>query len=426
MLNIIINYIGTVINAASAIIYGRIILKERIKSSKKNAIIATIFVATVLQLLFYLKIKVFKTLVGFLLYLLLFKVIYKKDNVQNFLLTLFYFIVEIISDMLVIKILVNIVGEEVFYNNLSGSIISNIVILLPFIIVTFLLKNIINKILNIKIKNGLIILSFLDLSCLIFIFYSTYNYGTNKIDNLFGMLCLIVMVSLIFNSIIQAYKSNRLAEEYDNLLTFIKKYEVEIDNQRTIRHESKNQLLTIKAKVIDKDKDSEIIKYIDEILKETNQVVKHSEYAKLKYLPSNGLRGLFYYKVSLAQDKKINVQINISKNLEKSFLTKLNSQIFNQLCKVIGIYLDNAIESSEVSEEKIMGIEILNNESEVEFIISNSYNPKLKKVGNSTKGIGRGHGLLLANGIINNNKALKCITEISNNIYTQKITIKKE
>lgn len=293
------------------------------------------------------------------------------------------------------------------------------------IIITILFKKIIRKSINVKYKNGLVIITIMSLSCILAFFYSTYNYGANKIDNLLGFIYMTIITVILFRTFIQEYQNYKLAEEYDNLLTFIKKYEIEIDNQRIIRHESKNQLLTIKAKIIDKDEHKDIIKYIDEILKDNNQTIKHAEYARLKYLPSNGLRGLFYYKVSLAQDKNINVQVNISKDIESSFLKNLNTQDFNQLCKLLGIYLDNAIESSEISYEKNMSIEILNYLNQVKFIISNSYNQKVKKIGNSTKGITRGHGLLLANKIIKNNKNIVCQTEITDKIYSQKITLNK-
>lgn len=221
----------------------------------------------------------------------------------------------------------------------------------------------------------------------------------------------------------QKYKNHELTLKYDKLLEFIKKYEIEIDNQRILRHETKNQFIVIKSKIIDKDQESKIIEYINEIIEETNHKINNSEYAKLRYLPSNGLKGLFYFKVSEAIERKINIDINISKKIEKSFIGNLNSQTFNQLGKVLGIFIDNAIEAAEISDEKKIGIEIYREDNEITFIISNTHNNVTNNKGRSSKGPNRGHGLLLARQIINLNDKLTNETIITDDVYIQKLKI---
>lgn len=240
-----------------------------------------------------------------------------------------------------------------------------------------------------------------------------------------------MILIVIFVSFYQTYKNNELAVKYDKLLDFIKKYETEIDKQRTLRHETKNQLLTIKSKLIDKDKTDNVIKYIDEIINDNDMVICHSEYSRLKYLPSNGIKGLFYFKVSEANDRKISVNINISKEIKNSYISKLSPITFNQLGKILGIFLDNAIEGVELASEKQIGIEMYcNNDEEIIVIISNTYGPvKPKKAGvtvMSTKGNDRGHGLLLVRTIIASNKMFENETEITNDLYIQKLIIKKQ
>lgn len=425
MLELINNYMGPVINIISTILYGKIVLNKKIQIKNINLIIIIALESVLIRILQVSNINILRSIILFLLTIIILKAIYKLNTVKSIILSFFHFLIEIVSDITSIIIFSTFLTKDEIYKYIAGSIIGNITVAIIMIIITILLKKIIRKSINVKYKNGLVIITIMSLSCILAFFYSTYNYGANKIDNLLGFIYMTIITVILFRTFIQEYQNYKLAEEYDNLLTFIKKYEIEIDNQRIIRHESKNQLLTIKAKIIDKDEHKDIIKYIDEILKDNNQTIKHAEYARLKYLPSNGLRGLFYYKVSLAQDKNINVQVNISKDIESSFLKNLNTQDFNQLCKLLGIYLDNAIESSEISYEKNMSIEILNYLNQVKFIISNSYNQKVKKIGNSTKGITRGHGLLLANKIIKNNKNIVCQTEITDKIYSQKITLNK-
>ena len=75
-------------------------------------------------------------------------------------------------------------------------------------------------------------------------------------------------------------------------------------------------------------------------------------------------------------------------------------------------------------------LEIYKNNKNVEILISNSYNNKLdvKKIGfitYSTKDKNRGHGLLLVNNIIKNNKTFENEKIITNDVFTQKLIVKK-
>lgn len=93
--------------------------------------------------------------------------------------------------------------------------------------------------------------------------------------------------------------------------------------------------------------------------------------------------------------------------------------------------MDNAIEGVELASEKQIGIEMYcNSDEEIIVIISNTYGPvKPKKAGvtvMSTKGNDRGHGLLLVRTIIASNKMFENETEITNDLYIQKLIIKKQ
>ena len=208
-------------------------------------------------------------------------------------------------------------------------------------------------------------------------------------------------------------------------------YEKEIENQRILRHETKNEFLTIRGKINDKVKESKILAYIDEILKEKIEV-KQEEYAKFGYLPANGIKGLCYLKTQEAQDKGLNTNINISKRIENSNIYKLNIKEQRDLGKILGVFLDNAIEASLTSKDKEFGIEAyLNLKKECQIIISNTYDTKIDtskigKKGFSTKGAKRGHGLLLVNHIVANNKIFEVKTNITQGLYIQTLTIKNK
>ena len=421
---LISDYIGTILNVASCILFARIVLSEKVKPKKIYVALITIAFAACLQILYYLNLDVIKTIFCFITIVVLYNYFYSLKIMKSIVLTFMYFIIQILSDMMCIKIFTIIFNKDYFYFNIASSFVGNLLVFVIMILITFILRKLIYKIINIKLRNWLLVLLIFTIICILATFYSTFKYGSSSIDNFLGFCILLVILIFLGYSFIQVYKNNQLTTEYDNLLTFIKKYEAEIDKQRTLRHETKNQFLIIKSKIIDKENDSAIIDYIDELINDGRKV-KHSEYAKLKYLPSNGIRGLFYFKLALAQDKGININVTISDKMENSFLKDMDASNFNQIGKILGVYLDNAIESADLAKEKTIEVEVYEEEDAAVFIISNSYNPSIKKIGRTSKGAGHGYGLLLAKSIINSNKKLSDETQATEDHYIKKLTIKK-
>jgi len=426
MLELIELFIGTMITTLSGIVFIKYILKEPIKT-KKIYIILIIIVNTLLTELFCVfDIKSSKFVIGVVLNFILFKVTFKMDNIKAFLTIIILYLFLFTGEILFFSISTNLLkisGNSAYYQ-FGGTIFGNFCISLTAILIGYLLRNFLRKFINIKVKTSFLVYWGWACFCILILLIAIV------IDSELNMTtCLILgtatMILLtVFFSIRQSYQHHELASKYDKLLEFIKKYEIEIDNQRILRHETKNQFVIIKSKIIDKDKESNIINYINEIIEENNNKINNSEYAKLGYLPSNGIKGLFYFKVSEAIEHNIHVDININKQVENSFLNDLNSTTFNQLGKVIGIFLDNAIESAEVSSNKQLGIEIYCHNNEATFIISNTYKVLNNNGQRSTKGPNRGHGLLLAKQIIKLNPNFINETIITNTIYTQKLKIK--
>lgn len=379
------------------------------------------------------KIVELKSIVGYFLYVILFRISFKFDKYKSFLIGFLYYILLFSGEILffiVTSYLFKISGNKV-YIDFGVTLLGNFFVSAICLSIGFLLRKLMIKLLEKRIRNKLLAYWICILACIVLFFLICFSTDTLNIETFLVLGMITVILIVIFVSFYQTYKNNELAVKYDKLLDFIKKYETEIDKQRTLRHETKNQLLTIKSKLIDKDKTDNVIKYIDEIINDNDMVICHSEYSRLKYLPSNGIKGLFYFKVSEANDRKISVNINISKEIKNSYISKLSPITFNQLGKILGIFLDNAIEGVELASEKQIGIEMYcNSDEEIIVIISNTYGPvKPKKAGvtvMSTKGNDRGHGLLLVRTIIASNKMFENETEITNDLYIQKLIIKKQ
>ena len=317
------------------------------------------------------------------------------------------------------------------YNNFAGSFLANLLISLGLLVITYLFRIFLNKISKIKLDKNIkiIIISGLVLLCLGIMFYNSFSFVTYSLETLIILIIIGIFIIVLFTLIRERINNDSLKEQYDKLLEFMATYEKEVEEQRILRHENKNNLVAIKSKIIDKDNEKEIVSYIDELLNISTKV-KYEKYAKFGYLPPNGLKGLFYYKTDEAENKGIKVSINISKDIKKSVISNLDVKKFRLLGNILGVFLDNAIEASLNSDEKKIGIEIYKNNKNVEILISNSYSNKInkKKIGfisYSTKGHNRGHGLLLVNSIIRNNKIFENEKIITNGVFTQKLIVKK-
>lgn len=242
------------------------------------------------------------------------------------------------------------------------------------------LKKLINY--NLSTNKKIIVMSSITLVMLAIFFYNlikTFEFNNNIITYLAIIVMLICILLYLFK---QKIENEKISKKYDELLDVMKSYESDIEEQRTLRHETKNEFATIKCKLQDKENNKTIIEYIDSVIGEKEKAGS-TKYSKFKYLPSNGLKGFFYYKFIEAEKKGINVSINISKQIENSFLKDIETKDFKDLARIIGVYLDNAIEASSTSEDKKLGIEMYLIKEKIEIIITNTFNNEinLDKIG---------------------------------------------
>ena len=432
MWEIIYSFIVIFIMLISVIIFGKIVLnKQKIITSKRECILF-LLIGTI-QTLIYINITgTEKTILMLLTNMIIYKYTYSISFSKSLFLSVLYMILLIIIDVIQLLFVAHLIGTEDVYNNYAGSIIATLITCMILILIVLIIKKTLRKLLNTEISNNtkIIALSIITLIPILLFFYSlvkTFKFSNDIIQYL---IAILVLATILFTLIKQTIDSNRISREYDNLLETMTTFENEIEKQRILRHEAKNELLTIRAKICDNQEHKEIIGYIDEILKEKIKV-KQEEYAKFGYLPPNGIKGLCYFKVQEAEEKNIKVALNISKRIKSSTIYDLDTKQQKDFARILGVILDNAIEASEKSYKKQIGIEAyMNTNKEFKMIISNTYDNNIdkNKIGHeraSTKGKNRGHGLLLVKHIINKNNILKLKTEIQNEIYTQTIIVKK-
>ncbi len=325
-----------------------------------------------------------------------------------FLIATKMFNLEIIDRNLIVKFLFSIATVAIPYGLLSIKKINKVA------------KKLINN-LNRPIITGIVFILCL-LSVATISYEAINNLSTKKyIDSIFLLLFFLFLIYLIVYNKYMVIKEVKKTEE---LLDMMSIYEKRIDEDRIIRHEMLNNLLALKSF---KDKNSkDFNKTLDDfIMTCSNKSVGVKNIYKLP----PGLKGIVYYKMNIASDKKINYNINISKQVNIK-LEKENYKEYVSLCKILGIIIDNAIEASEKTKDKLLIIDAYNEKDGIVIEVTNSCKEKdidissLYKKGYSSKGNNRGFGLHIARMLLKNSKHLKMEQKCVNNLFITKIIIK--
>lgn len=410
--------------------FGQIILNNEFKIKKLLKTWLIFLTAIILHTIIYLYTDgIIKTLLLCILYSLFLSLIFKTSYWKSSLMSIIYTLIMIIPDLAVTLTLTIIFGKQKFYLIFAGNIFSNFCVCVLMIALTFILRKPLRKLMNYKLSENkkIVIISVLaTIFTAIFFYKFATGYKMNQ-DVLIYLVSMFAFIIILFTLFRQRIDNENVSKKYDELLDVMKNYESDIEEQRTLRHETKNEFATIKCKLQDKEYNKTIIEYIDSVIGEKEKAGS-TNYSKFKYLPSNGLKGFFYYKCTEAEKKGISVSVNISKQIENSFLMDIETKDFKDLARIIGVYIDNAIEASSTSEDKKLGIEMYLIKEKIEIIITNTFNNEinLDKIGKesfSTKGKHRGHGLLLVKKILSENNRFEAKKEIRGNIYIQSLKI---
>ena len=347
-----------------------------------------------------------------------------KDNICKIVFnTMICYIFVVVFEILLSVIIVNLkeFSIDAFNSNsLLKAIYSIIDVFLAYLTCTTKpIKYIINKITN---KNVLLnsILSIVIIALIIL--DAKYLLNTTNdvyIGNIIILACLLYLLGFSLNVDQKLRNEN---EKTEILLNFMTKYEKIIDDDRIYKHELLNNLLMLKS--IKNKNSKEFNNLLSELIKSKSN--NNISIKNIYNLPS-GLKGIFYYKLYNLQKENYNVSLNISKKVGE-LLKNISHKDYIDLYKIIGIVLNNAIEASSKTKDKYLLIDIYQDNSNICFDISNSFEGKvnlnnINNKGISTKGKNRGIGLYLANRIISQNEKISMDQSIENNIFITKIKV---
>lgn len=308
---------------------------------------------------------------------------------------------------------------------IQGNILSSLVLLVIIFFIYYAkikilyVEDIVRK-RNLGILLNILITAFIILPNSIFYYFSSYDIPKNII--IFNIISMFVFFSL---STYNTYKSNEL-EMKKNELEYQKLYNKSLndllDGLRTFKHDYANVLNSIQGYMTLNDLKG-LKKYFSEILDDYRSVNNLSAVSPA-IINNPSVYGLIMSKLYLADSKGIKMQIDITTELNHSEM-----KIY-ELCKIIGILLDNAIEASLQSEEKLVRLTIRLDRREncYVIIVENTFIGEVKineifNKGFSSKGKDRGLGLWEVKNITNKCKHVNLRTSINNNIFRQELYI---
>ncbi len=222
---------------------------------------------------------------------------------------------------------------------------------------------------------------------------------------------------------------NRISSKYETSISSLKEYEIMIDKFRVSTHENKNEFYTIRNMLKEENNDEKVIKYIDKLIdnkiKDSDKIMK-----KTAKIPEGGLRATIYSKLCLMDKLKIKYKLNISRDVRTTDLINLDEDIILKICKILGVFLDNAIEAVKHLKKKEIFIEIYSLNNYLCIDITNNFkgNLDLDKISNTkytTKGDGHGYGLTLVSKLLEEEpNKLENEKSINRDTFTQTLKIK--
>ena len=355
--------------------------------------------------------------------------IFSFDIVKAFLIELYILILSVIPDLIVSSVTIHCFTlEEIRENSVLMILVNSIVAFLLYLMFKVpIIKRVlligIEKVQKKQHRRVIVFLLFSFIAICIGYTAAFKTFSPTK-DYFASNFVILIFLFLAFVYICEIIKYDNLQLQNEILNDCMENVEEYQEKQDLKIHEYRNQL----SKIINKTNDKVIKKELEQILN-----VKLVEEAKvlgaLKYIPKGDIKSLIYYKIIVAKKKNIDIVVDVSSKLKnKQFNIDEHSML--QLTQLLGIYFDNAIEAAVESSKKKVVFEAYIINDNIVFVISNTYNGKIKlsslgKKGNSSKGINRGKGLYFASKILKKNNIFESSNLIIGEYYIQKLIIKK-
>lgn len=355
------------------------------------------------------------------LYLSVFKSDISNSVYFAFTYEMLVFVSEIVLSVLILFIF-KLDGSE--YSNIPFSLLISTILncFLVYLLsrIKFISKNIrkLNHIIKKNNKDWIYIILIMILMVL-FIFFNRYKMNNSTEYFVNTAMAIFVVVSFVY-VIYNKFQRQAIEDKYNESMEYVLRYEKIINEQGKKNHEYNNQLMVIKGYI---NKPERLSEYLDEVIGE-HKTGQNYTVKQLGFLPDGGVKGLLYHKLSKMEDNNIKYYLYVDQNLKDKDIESFDLKTYRDLTKLLGVFLDNAIDAALKSKEKEIEVELKDKDDCLLLTISNTYdkNTDINKVGKSgftTKGVGHGFGLSIVKDIAKTNSEIEKFSSKENDKFIQ-------
>ena len=429
-MNYILEFIGAMALASSQVYAWCKISKQKIQYGKWAVFIAILVL--ILKMLILNDINLYiKPVAMVLIAIIVYKILF-NEKIKNSIIVicLNYFLI-LIADAIFGFALILLFNNNMEYlqDNYTGNMIADIFVallmcgLVQFNIFNKMYKYIQRHTNNIK-EYKLLIFLLIIITCSMAGFILTYFK-----NNIFLALLINIFISFVYAIIVIRIINTKnkyiyINNKYHTNLENLQAQEAVINDYRVMNHENKNNLLTIKGMTNNK----KVVGYIESLL-DQKEKMSNTIMNQTIMLPEGGMRGLIYSKMLVMQECNIKCMLHVDKKVTKKTLLNISDIDMVNLCEIIGVFIDNAIDECNNIDKKEINISLHLNDNKLIIVISNYYNINNKNIIKGTniksnKGEGRGYGLKLVENIIKDNHHITNEKVIEKDVFTQKLYLK--
>lgn len=435
MIDILVkNVIPCTMNSLLAIYLLSITMNKKIDLKKANVYLAAIFLITISIINFFYVVDSLRFFVSTISVVITCCILFRDSTNKTIASAIVSQIIVFIAELIFVLLLILFFGANgsMLLNEYYGSLLTVAVISIISILLIHLgpvkkiIANIFGMIAKLKLKYMTIIMLMAIIVVNILLSSVYHDIGIFNIL-IMNSLFMLVYLFIAYKSLKDKSSMIKMQAENKALLNNLEEYEKMLDYQRVANHENKNQLLVVRS-LLKENENSDALNYVNEVLdnkKDDNDVL----FGRAKKIPSGGLQGIVYQKMLVMNDKNIKPILDVSNSVKKFKFENLDTKLNYDICRIVGVFLDNSIEETEKLDEREIMLSMYEQNNDLVIEISNKFKnvpdlERLEEKGYSTKGKGHGYGLSLVNDIVNNNNQIINEKGITRNIFTQKLIIK--
>lgn len=432
---IIADILGGIIMAIANIYMWHKLHNEKINFKNYKVYLVGIVLSIFLILNFYFINSYIKILTLIIIMTLCNYFLFPKEKNANIVVPIIGEFILIISEVIIsilFFIMLKIEGNDLL-TLYAGTVIGNFTIGLNSVLLVNLkiFKKITDKVTDVISninKNILIIVLGILIIIINFLLAIPYYKIKTAYIIVFNAITIVVYSFIVFKMFEEKSRYIKMNNKYNMTNTTLKELEQNVTRLKITNHENKNQLLTIRN-MIKKGEDSKsLIKHIENIV---NTKIKNDETLMLQTstITNSMISSIVYSKMLTMKENNVDAALIISRDIKDLYLSDIPDELAVEICKIIGVYLDNALEEVSKYDEKIINIEFYAEKKTLCIAISNNFEgeidfEKMDNPGYTTKENGHGYGLSLVREIIENNDRLSSEREIKDNIFKQILKIK--